>query len=393
MTVPWLENPKVNPEPPHNHHSAHDCDDQLPIFSRVGRGLSGDSLSARFETDASGATYLVVTTTQGDGTTYEERRRIDGGKLQCYYAFQNSSVPATFTLTFVYDGANPDTSWMFTTPAIPYTGDFDWDDSGIASVISLDDLAKILGIDSENLAALAGSDLLPVDLLPEGKNLKEYIDDAFSQVSDSISTIQSEIDGIEVGLPELPLSISNGGTGTDGLNFDGNLLLIYDPTDNRIEELSVEDAKTMLGVHEPTLETEEVILDSPYGYDFAGARFYKYDKIALLDLPGSLPFLVGSTAVTIPAGQQIDILGNSRFPQEFAPIFGTGTWGVCRFCKVESNGRTWIPTEYFPQLCLYLVGDTPGVLKLANLGGTNITLQGSNNIQYRIHGSITYLLR
>lgn len=173
---PWLKKAERKPEPQKELWPASECDDQLPIFSRVGRGLKGDSLSARFEIGDDGYTYLVVTTTTAEGDKVENRHRVDGGKLRCYYAYQDSTNPSTFTLTFVYDAPDPGASWSFTTPAIPYfPGDNDWSSLEGNHVYSAYELAMILGVDPDNLDALAAGDLLPIENLGD-LNLKQYID-------------------------------------------------------------------------------------------------------------------------------------------------------------------------------------------------------------------------
>ena len=118
--------PHHGPIPPEHHHHHHhcvpECDDQLPIISRVGRGLQGDDITAQLVTDADGHIHLEIY--QHDHSTNETIKIhdaiVDGGRLKYYYNLSPYNDPATFTITFAYDNANPDLEWEWTTPAIPY---------------------------------------------------------------------------------------------------------------------------------------------------------------------------------------------------------------------------------------------------------------------------------
>lgn len=100
---------------------APDCDDQLPVFSRVGRGLTGDSITAEtYEQDG----HIFIRVIKIDNNTGEQEtlidRCIDGGRLEYMYNLNPFSDPSTFTITFRYDHPDPELGWIWTTPAIPY---------------------------------------------------------------------------------------------------------------------------------------------------------------------------------------------------------------------------------------------------------------------------------
>lgn len=119
--APWLRSQRPEPCPPPPDRCAPACDDQLPIFSRVGRGIKGDDITAHVE-ERDGHIYLVVE--QIDGATGEHTilidRAIDGGYLEYEYNLNPFNDPATFTLTFHYDHPKHELNWDWTTPAIPY---------------------------------------------------------------------------------------------------------------------------------------------------------------------------------------------------------------------------------------------------------------------------------
>ena len=109
---------------------APDCDDQLPVISRVGRGISGDGYKVEVDDpDSTCETHLhgyVV-----DGATGEVRsdwvsENVNGGELSYQYVLRPYTLPQTFTITFVYRRpGRPEWSW--TTPAIPYVWTIDED--------------------------------------------------------------------------------------------------------------------------------------------------------------------------------------------------------------------------------------------------------------------------
>lgn len=111
----------VHPIPPD--HGAADCDDQLPLISRVGRGIKGDSAIIKVHDDENGAaTYLEGLTYDEASKTYKSEwisENINGGKLMYQYNLRPYTIPRTFTITFIYRRPGR-TEWSWTTPAIPY---------------------------------------------------------------------------------------------------------------------------------------------------------------------------------------------------------------------------------------------------------------------------------
>lgn len=117
----------------HDHHINPDrcadfCDDQLPVFSRVGRGIKGNSSKveiasdSKCETKLKGMTYDEATKTWSSDWVSEN---INGGCLSYQYNLRPFTIPQTFTITFIYRRPGRD-EWSWTTPAIPYiwqTGD------------------------------------------------------------------------------------------------------------------------------------------------------------------------------------------------------------------------------------------------------------------------------
>lgn len=116
--IPWLENPRPKPNFVDD-RCAPQCDDQLPIFSRVGRGPKGDSIHAKIEV-IDGHTHLLIY----ENDELIEDQIIDGGVLT--YTINRVAGTSTpcFTITFVYDSPVDTQDWSFTTPPIPYDGNF-----------------------------------------------------------------------------------------------------------------------------------------------------------------------------------------------------------------------------------------------------------------------------
>lgn len=166
----------------HPNHCDDDCgcdcnDDQLPIISRVGRGLQGRSIDLKIiEPDDCTQTYLECQSfdpRSGNWTSEWISDNINGGELSYQYNLRPYTVPQTFTITFIYrrpsgkgamtgydphghvvkdmavDGKKPthprdkcigsypqegkdaglpdNCSWSWTTPPIPYIWDADED--------------------------------------------------------------------------------------------------------------------------------------------------------------------------------------------------------------------------------------------------------------------------
>ena len=107
----------INPD-----RCAPDCDDQLPVFSRVGRGIKGDSFKVDIASDSNCETIL-------EGMSFDEASRewtsewisenINGGCLSYQYVLRPYTIPQTFTITFIYKRPGRQ-EWSWTTPAIPY---------------------------------------------------------------------------------------------------------------------------------------------------------------------------------------------------------------------------------------------------------------------------------
>lgn len=106
------------------------CDDQLPVFSRVGRGIQGDGFYVDVaDPDTTNETHL-------EGFRYDAASKewssewvsenINGGELSYQYNLRPFTIPQTFTITFIYRRpGRPEWSW--TTPAIPYIWTIDED--------------------------------------------------------------------------------------------------------------------------------------------------------------------------------------------------------------------------------------------------------------------------
>lgn len=114
----------INPD-----RCAPDCDDQLPLVSRVGRGLQGDSYKIDIASDSNCETILEGMSF--DAATKEWKsewlsENINGGCLSYQYVLRPFTVPQTFTITFIYRRPGRE-EWSWTTPAIPYIWSVDED--------------------------------------------------------------------------------------------------------------------------------------------------------------------------------------------------------------------------------------------------------------------------
>lgn len=117
--------PPVNPD-----RGAPDCDDQLPVFSRVGRGIKGDTYKVEIDDpDSTSETHLhgyYVDQATGEVTSDWVSENVNGGELSYQYNLRPFTVPQTFTITFIYRRpGRPE--WTWTTPAIPYVWSIDED--------------------------------------------------------------------------------------------------------------------------------------------------------------------------------------------------------------------------------------------------------------------------
>lgn len=225
----------VHPIPPD--HGADDCDDQLPLISRVGRGIKGDSSRVKItDPDTTDETHLEgIYYDEADKTWHSEwvSENINGGHLSYQYNLRPYTIPRTFTITFIYRRpGRPEWSW--TTPAIPYIWtldaagkpdedpdhiigsgvatlfirtmhDEDWNErlhypegttrddfnaplpeegwsatitfgkDGDIEVPDFDDIAKIIGITKEDIFNILEDNSVTINGI-EAKNLIEYID-------------------------------------------------------------------------------------------------------------------------------------------------------------------------------------------------------------------------
>lgn len=99
------------------------CDDQLPLISRVGRGMKGDSARVRI-TDPDSCTETHIEGgywDEGSKTWHTDwiSENINGGELKYQYNLRPYTIPRTFTITFIYKRPGRH-EWSWTTPAIPY---------------------------------------------------------------------------------------------------------------------------------------------------------------------------------------------------------------------------------------------------------------------------------
>lgn len=134
-----------------------DCDDQLAVFSTVGRGLKGNGYKVRVIEGDSGETFLEGL--REDSATGEYSRdwvsdNIDGGKLTYKYNLHPFTSPKTFTITFAYHKTGDDKDdWTWTTPSIPYIwGD---EDINVPSIEAFDGLQEQIDALTEQNAAQA----------------------------------------------------------------------------------------------------------------------------------------------------------------------------------------------------------------------------------------------
>ena len=117
----------------HDHHVAPECDDQIPVFSSMGRGPHGDSAYIDIQ-NGRVDTHLIAKSIDGvTGMMSTEwiSDNINGGELRYQYNLNPHTIPRTFTITFVYtrghEGDENYASWSWTTPAIPYIWRIDAD--------------------------------------------------------------------------------------------------------------------------------------------------------------------------------------------------------------------------------------------------------------------------
>lgn len=113
----------------HPDRCAPDTDDQLPLISRVGRGIKGDSCKVEIASDSNCETILEGTSFDAASKEWKSEwlsENINGGCLSYQYVLRPYTVPQTFTITFIYRRPGRK-EWTWTTPAIPYIWTIDED--------------------------------------------------------------------------------------------------------------------------------------------------------------------------------------------------------------------------------------------------------------------------
>lgn len=246
----------------HPDRCAPDTDDQLPLISRVGRGLQGDSCKVEIASDSNCETILEGSTF--DAATKEWKsewvsENINGGCLSYQYVLRPYTIPQTFTITFIYRRPGRK-EWSWTTPAIPYvwsasdTGEPEDPDhivgSGVATVYikttdeeswreklvypestgpddyntpgaeqpwtvnlefgiggdievpNLDDIAKIIGVTVEDIKKLVAGDTITINGVQAG-DLIEYIDKQDdNHLKDALDHVHADLGFNETGHPD-----------------------------------------------------------------------------------------------------------------------------------------------------------------------------------------------
>lgn len=147
------------------------CDDQLAMFSRVGRGLKGDGFKVVINSDSDMETYLEgLSYDEASGTWASEwiSENINGGRLDYQYNLRPYTIPQTFTITFRYRRPNRDPyQWTWTTPAIPYIWDADDDGFG--------DVDGIVGVGAATLFLKKTQDAWVTTNLPTSYTIAEAL--------------------------------------------------------------------------------------------------------------------------------------------------------------------------------------------------------------------------
>lgn len=110
-------------------------DDQLPLFSTVGRGIKGDSSRIVIaDPDTESETHLVggyIDHATGIFHTDWVSENINGGRLMYQYNLRSYTIPRTFTITFKYQRPGR-SEWSWTTPAIPYIWSVDNENGSVS---------------------------------------------------------------------------------------------------------------------------------------------------------------------------------------------------------------------------------------------------------------------
>ena len=231
----------------HPDRCASECDDQLPLISRVGRGLQGDSYKVEIASDSNCETILEGMRFDAASKEWKSEwlsENVNGGCLSYQYVLRPYTIPQTFTITFIYRRPGRK-EWSWTTPAIPYvwsasdagepadpdhivgsgvatlyiktTTDPAWTEKlvypagtgpddyntpdpeepwtvnlsfgigGDIEVPNLDDLAKIIGITVEDIEKIIAGDTVEINGV-DASDLIDYIDKKDDGVLDHVHT-------------------------------------------------------------------------------------------------------------------------------------------------------------------------------------------------------------
>ena len=222
-------NGKMRPAP--------NCDAQIPLLSKVGRGIQGNSFKVEAVDSPSGdATYLegyLFNETEKAWTKQWTSGNVNGGKLSVDYEYRSFTMPPTFVIKFTYSRPGHE-DWVEKTPPIPYdptgapgtVGSYvgsvyfrEWAESGVDNwqqlviapegtdipargadwsvsleagvrgslkLVTSSDLEAALDCTNEVLQMMAAGIPLPYH---GAKNVRDYIDKADQDLSDRIDTI------------------------------------------------------------------------------------------------------------------------------------------------------------------------------------------------------------
>lgn len=229
----------------HPDRCAPNADDQLPLISRVGRGLQGDSFKVDIASDSNCETILEGSRFDAASKEWKSEwmsENVNGGCLSYQYVLRPYTIPQTFTITFIYRRPGRK-EWSWTTPAIPYiwsasdtgepedpdhivgsgvatlyikkTTDAEWTEKlvypegtgpedyntppaekpwtvnlsfgigGDIEVPNIDDLAKIIGITVEDIKKLIAGDSITINGV-DASNIIDYIDKQDANLSEHI---------------------------------------------------------------------------------------------------------------------------------------------------------------------------------------------------------------
>lgn len=241
-------------------------DDQIPIYSVMGRGLQGNGFEVRIsDPDTTNETYLEGWKYDEASQTYEhvwDSENINGGELSYYYNLRPWTIPQVFTMTWVMRRPNRP-QWSETTPAIPYIWDADgsgqpsvddlvgsglgnlwvregtnaeWKEQlvfpsgttaadfnspgplepwsgnitfgfgGDIELPNLDDIAKILGWSRTEITNVLND---VAGALDGSDNVKDYIDDKDAILQEQITNIDERVTILEEKVEEIETNITN----------------------------------------------------------------------------------------------------------------------------------------------------------------------------------------